>query len=158
MDKRWYPLALSISVAGCGGNVDDGRPSATGGAPQYHYGPAFILGGTTSIDAGKPMGTGGMTPVPYYGVPYYGVMLSTGGAASSGSDAGVGSSVNTHPSSSGGSTPIDAGSPSTGGYHPIPIYMANLRLPPQDDKVRSAKDYFARAFEPSASAKNGQKG
>jgi hypothetical protein len=153
MDKRWYPLAFSISVAGCGGNVDDGRPFATGGAPQYHYGPAFISGGTTSIDAGKPMGTGGMTPVPYYGV-----MLSTGGAASSGSDAGVGSSVNTHPSSSGGSTPIDAGSPSTGGYHPIPIYMANLRLPPQDDKARSAKEYFARVFEPSANAKNGWQG
>ena len=153
MDKRWYTLALSMSVAGCGGNVDDGRPSATGGAPQYYYGPASISGGTTSIDAGKPMGTGGMRSVPYYGV-----ILSTGGAAAGGSDAGEGSRVNTNLPSSGGSTSIDAGSPSTGGYHPIPVYLANLRLPPQDDRVRAAKEYFARAFEPSTRAKNGSMG
>ena len=135
MNKRWYPLALSMSVVGCGGSVDNGQPAATGGAPQYHYGPAFI-------DAGKPLETGGMTTI------YYGVAQYTGGASAGGSDTGVATSTQANPMTTGGSTSIDAGTPATGGYPAIPMYMANLRLPSQDDDSRQAKKYFALPFEP----------
>ena len=151
MNKHWYPLALSMSVIGCGGSVDDGRPAATGGAPQYYYGPALISGGATSIDTGKPTQTGGMTPIPPYGV----MPQPTGGAAAGGSGGNAGNGTNVNPPTSGGSTTIDAGTPATGGYRPLPVYMANLRLPAQDDGARHTDKYFPLPFEPRAGAKEG---
>ncbi len=130
MSTRWYPAALSLTIIACGGDVDDGGPSATGGAPQFHYGPNVYVGGATGVDTGKPLATGGRTPAPYYGI----MPQNTGGAGAGGD------------MTSGGGTTIDAGTPSTGGYQPIPIYMANLRLPPKDCTDESRK-YFARPFE-----------
>jgi hypothetical protein len=131
MSTQWYPVALSLTIVACGGDVDGGNPSATGGAPQFYYGPSVIVGGATGIDTGKPLATGGRMPVPYYGI----MPQNTGGAA------GVGGDTTT----SGGTT-IDAGTPTTGGYRPIPMYMANMRLPPRDCTDGSRK-YFALPFE-----------
>ena len=133
MNKRWYPVAFSMTIIGCGGDVDDGKPAATGGMPNYYYGPAIILGGATSVDAGKPTETGGATPIPPYGV----VPTTTGGRA-------TGTGGATSPPT-GGSSPIDAGTPATGGYHPVPLYLVNLRLPPKD---ATGARYYAHAFDP----------
>jgi hypothetical protein len=149
MDTRWYPAALSLSIVACGGDVDGGNPSATGGAPQFFYGPSVYVGGATGVDTGKPLATGGRTPAPLYGImPQY-----TGGAGAGGSKAGMGGNVTTVPMTSGGTT-IDAGTPSTGGYRPLPMYMANMRLPPSDCGDGSRK-YFARAFKPRKNSAGG---
>ena len=61
MDKRWYPVALSAVMVGCGGDT------FSGGAPT---------GGGSSIDGGTPVATGGNPTV------FYGVMTMSGGKAS----------------------------------------------------------------------------
>jgi hypothetical protein len=141
MHSRWYPAALSMSIVACGASVDDGKPSATGGSPQFHYGPNAILGGATGIDSGQPLATGGVTPTVKYGV----ITQNTGGNGATGATSGAGGSSNIAPNS--GGTTIDSGVPSTGGYRPIPMYMANLRLPPKDCAA-GPDNYYARAFEP----------
>ena len=94
MDKRWYPVAFSVAMVGCSGDVDNGHPGATGGSPAAFYGIMITTGGSQGIDAGKPTTTGGFNSVPYYGV-----ISPTGGS-----------------SAAGGSTSIDGGTPAeTGG-------------------------------------------
>jgi hypothetical protein len=124
MDKRWYQVALSAAIVGCSSNVDNGSPGATGGQPNYHYGPALNggapeKGGGTSINTGVPMATGG------YPAAFYGIIFITGGTAQTG-----GASVKAGTSSS-----IDGGTPAaTGGMTPIAppygIYPAPSSIPP----------------------------
>ncbi len=149
MHARWYPAALSMSVLACGASVDDGKPSATGGFPQYFYGPSTISGGATGIDSGQPLATGGQRPMVEYGPAF----PNTGGTGATGPSSGAGGSTSTEPKATGGGTTIDSGIPSTGGFYPIPMYMANLRLPPKDCTEESKK-YYARAFEPRIPAQD----
>ena len=94
MDTHWYPVAFSVVMVGCSGDVDNGHPGATGGSPATFYGMMITTGGSQGIDAGKPTTTGGFNSVPYYGV-----ISPTGGS-----------------SAAGGSTSIDGGTPAeTGG-------------------------------------------
>jgi len=105
MDNRWYPVAISAVILGCGADVDGGAPAGTGGLPNYYYGP--LIGGATSINTGAPNTSGGYPSV------YYGIRFLTGGAASSG---GPTTDV-------GGRTSIDAGTPAaTGGRQMVPVY------------------------------------
>jgi hypothetical protein len=117
MDKRWYPVAFSISIVGCSGDVDDGKPAATGGMPANFYGVmitggsagspntgrafygVLATGGRTQVDTGTPSSTGGMTPVPPYGVQPVGGAPAGGGGGAAG----------TQPS--GGRAGIDTGTP-----------------------------------------------
>jgi hypothetical protein len=65
---NWYPAAAaSVVVLGCGGSADNGTGPGTG------------TGGSTSIDGGTPMSTGGRMAV------YYGIL--TGGNAAGGDSA-----------------------------------------------------------------------
>jgi hypothetical protein len=99
MDKRWYPVAFSVVMVGCSGDVDNGHPGATGGSPAAFYGIMITTGGSRGIDAGIPTATGGFNSVPYYGV------ISPAGGSSA----------------AGGSTSIDGGTPAaTGG---VVMYM-----------------------------------
>ena len=94
MDKRWYPLAFSAVIVGCGGDtqsgdatatggksggIDGGTPSASGGNWGVYYGimvggfpsqtgGSTSTGGTTSIDTGTPAATGGWYPIIVYGM------------------------------------------------------------------------------------------
>jgi len=117
MDNRWYPVAISVVILGCGADVDGGAPAATGGAPNNYYGP--LLGGATSINTGAPNTTGGYPP------SFYGMRLPTGGAASNG---GATTDV-------GGRNSIDAGTPAaTGGRQIVPVYgviAPTISDPPQ---------------------------
>lgn len=91
MDKRWYPVAFTAAMVGCGGDVDKGGPAATGGSPAAFYGVALVSGGSTGIDTGKPAETGGRP------ASFYGIRLPTGGT----------SSVDTgNPAQTGGTTPV----------------------------------------------------
>jgi hypothetical protein len=63
MDKRWYPVAVTAFAIGCGGDVDSGRPAATGGVSVGYYGPrtsdivgigGSATGGTSLLDASTP--------------------------------------------------------------------------------------------------------
>ena len=69
MDKHWYPVAFSLSMVGCAGNVDDGTPTATGGLSQTYYG-VMITGGSTGV--GSSLRSSG-------GQPLYGMLMTTGG-------------------------------------------------------------------------------
>jgi hypothetical protein len=126
MKKLWYPVAISVTVASCGGEVnsdhpkpasggtpgtDTGVPAQTGGHFAVYYG-AWSTGGSSSTDSGTPAQTGGMTPMPPYGaIPTFGGTTSThtaiGGAAAMG-----------------GTTSIDAGTPRASGGQVIYIYGA----------------------------------
>ena len=88
MDKRWYPVAVSALIVGCGGDVDSGSPAATGGRASVYYGVSVSTGGTTGIDTGTPTETGGTNHV------YYGPWPVTGGA-STGGTAGSGGATTT---------------------------------------------------------------
>lgn len=127
MNKLWYPVAISMTVASCGGevnsdssnpssggtaNMDTGVPAQTGGQMAAFYGMRWPTGGTSTTDSGTPAQTGGMTPMPPYGViPTFGGAPSTnpaiGGAAAMG-----------------GTTNIDAGTPRATGGRVIIIYGA----------------------------------
>jgi hypothetical protein len=120
-------VALSMTVVACGGDVDDGKPAATGGAPNSHYGPALVTGGATGAPGTSGIGGG------YYGPKGF-------GGASSETSVPTGTGT-------GGSSPIDAGAPATGGFYPIPIYAANLRLPASSGDPQT--DQSAIAFEPN---------
>ena len=64
MDKLWYSVALSAAVMGCGGEVDTAGSTSSGGS--------------TGVDTGTPIATGGYTvmiPVPYGVIP-----IITGGS------------------------------------------------------------------------------
>jgi hypothetical protein len=120
MDKRWYPVALSAAIVGCGGDVDNGSPTATGGQPNYHYGPA-LSGGATSINSGVPNATGG------YPVSYYGVIFITGGTAQTGGTSAT----------AGASSSIDGGAPAaTGGRTQIPVPYGIYPAPPSSPPGR----------------------
>lgn len=75
MDKRWYPVAFSVTMVGCSGDVDTGSPSATGGQPNVYYGVGFVTGGASSIDTGTPAATGGHIAMVEYGP----ISVNTGG-------------------------------------------------------------------------------
>lgn len=97
MAKLWYPVALTVTIVGCGGKTDsdDSRPNA---------------GGTTQVDTGSPAQTGGMTPRPPYGPP------PAMGGASTGSTGGASYTM-------GGRSNIDSGTPTaTGGRIDITVY------------------------------------
>jgi hypothetical protein len=117
MSKLWYPVAISVTLASCGGETDSGRagpaaggsthvdtgvPTQTGGWGANVYG-VRMTGGTPSTYA-----TGGLGPVPPYGViPVY------GGATAA-------NTVSGGASATGGSSSVDGGSPAaTGGRPPI---------------------------------------
>jgi len=55
MDKRWYPVAFSVAVIGCGGDVNSGSPAATGGYPSIYYG--VPVGGTSATGGAFTGGT-----------------------------------------------------------------------------------------------------
>src|SRR5664280_63015 len=79
MNKQWYPAAISVFLAGCGGTswypgADDAGPSTFGGA-----------GG---IDGGAPSATGGM-PMVFYGMRPVGGMTGQGGSAPTGGTSGI---------------------------------------------------------------------
>ena len=98
--KLWYPVALTVTVASCGGKTDSGdvRPGA---------------GGATHLDTGSPTQTGGMSPVPPYGP-----LASAGGAMFVSTGSGGANAT-------GGSSSIDTGTPTaTGGRAVIIIYGA----------------------------------
>ena len=127
MKKLWYPVAISVTVASCGGEVDAGHsspgsggttsmdtgaPANTGGRFVVYYGVQLPTGGTSNTDSGTPAQTGGMTPMPPYGaIPAFGGTTSRntaiGGAAAMG-----------------GTTSIDAGTPKAMGGQVIYIYGA----------------------------------
>jgi hypothetical protein len=107
MDKRWYPVAVSIAIVSCGGDVDSGGPGATGGRPNVHYGVGYTAGGSVGIDAGIPGATGGLVPMPPYGI----MPMFTGGSA------GIAGAA-----TSGGTLNIDSGVPGTTGGFPTIIY------------------------------------
>ena len=128
MKKLWYPVAISVSVASCGGEVNSGQPNPgsggnsgmdtgvpaqTGGRFVVHYGVQLPLGGTSSTDSGTPAQTGGMTPIPPYGV-----IPTFGGTTSRNTAIGGATAM-------GGTTSIDSGTPKvTGGRGVIIIYGA----------------------------------
>ena len=74
MGKRWYPVAVSALIVGCGGDVDSGSPLTAGGYPAVFYG--VTTGGAPGIDTGTPAETGGVAMVAY------GPALVTGGSTS----------------------------------------------------------------------------
>lgn len=100
MDKRWYPVAVSALIVGCGGDVDTGSSTT---------------GGSTGVDAGTPTAMGGTTSriaVPYGPVPFHnGVSGSAYGGSSS-----LGGQTFTS------TAPIDAGLPSSTGGYPTIVY------------------------------------
>ena len=126
MSKLWYPVAISVTIASCGGetnsggagptsggatHVDTGVPTQTGGRFVAYYGVALPTGGFKSTDTGTPSETGGMTPVPPYGV------IPIAGGAPSASTATGGAYA------SGGKSSVDTGTPAaTGGRYVIVIY------------------------------------
>lgn len=67
MDKRWYPVAVSALIVGCGGDVNSGGTAT---------------GGVSGIDTGYPTETGGLF-LGFYGPPPTGGASSTSGGASS---------------------------------------------------------------------------
>ena len=82
MDKRWYPVAVSALIVGCGGDVDSGSPAATGGYPAAYYGVSISTGGTVGIDTGGPTESGGVIAIVYGPATVTGGNPSTGGATS----------------------------------------------------------------------------
>ena len=103
MDKLWYPVAFSALIVGCGGNVDTGSSTTTGGS--------------TGVDTGTPSATGGLTVM--IAVPYGVIPINTGGSSSAHVGERFGSGGQTFFSTS----PIDSGVPAaTGGGTPIAIY------------------------------------
>jgi hypothetical protein len=128
MKKLWYPVAISVTVASCGAEVDAGHPSPggggttsvdagvpahTGGRSPGYYGVQWPTGGSLSTDSGTPAQTGGMTPMPPYGA-----IPSFGGTPSTNAVIGGGAAM-------GGTTSIDAGTPrATGGRIVVIIYGA----------------------------------
>jgi hypothetical protein len=117
MDKRWYPVAFSVAIVGCSGDVDSGSPSATGGRFVAYYGPALSTGGSTGIDSGVPAQTGGVTPVPPYGI----IPVHLGGSAGiGGTNPGSGNATAFTGGTTSRHTSIDGGAPSaTGGRVPV---------------------------------------
>jgi hypothetical protein len=100
MSKLWYPVALTISVASCGGETDSGsfRPST---------------GGSTQVDTGIPTQTGGVTTAAHYGP-----IQVMGGTTSE--DTAMGGTL-----AAGGHGSIDTGTPDeTGGRSIVYIYGA----------------------------------
>lgn len=86
---KWYPAAAaSVVVLGCGGSADSGTGTGTGGS--------------TSIDGGTPMSTGGGM-VAYYG------MRVTGGSDAGGNPAAATGGKTVQPTT-------DTGGQSMGGY------------------------------------------
>jgi len=127
MKKLWCPVAISMTVASCGGEVDAGHPSSgsggttsmdtgvpaqTGGRFVGYYGVQWPTGGTSSTDSGTPAQTGGTTPIPPYGV-----IPTLGGATSENAVIGGAAAM-------GGTTSIDAGTPKAIGGRIIIIYGA----------------------------------
>lgn len=102
MDKIWYPVAFSVLIVGCGGEVDTDKSSTSGGS--------------TSVDDGTPTASGGTAMVL---PPPYGVLPSAYGGAS-----GTGGSTFTLTAQSTRqvATPIDAGVPTATGGGPTHLY------------------------------------
>ena len=98
MDKRWYPVAVTALIVGCGGDVDSGSPAATGGQVSVYYGVCVSTGGSPSIDTGKPAETGGGF-LGFYGPPSVeltgGSSSTSGGATSFGGTAATGEVTST---------------------------------------------------------------
>src|ERR1700690_106637 len=118
MDKRWYPVAFSVAIVGCGGDVDSGSPAATGGLPAAFYGIVISSGGSRGIDTGTPAQTGGMTPMPPYGI----IPDFTGGAAGTGGTSPGSGNTTAAGGTTGRRTGIDAGTPSATGGQWIVVY------------------------------------
>ena len=99
MEKRWYPVAVSALIVGCGGDVDSGSPAATGGRVSVDYGVGILNGGSTGIDTGKPTETGGLALVAYGPIGFVsttgGSSGSLGGTTSLGGTAAAGGSTST---------------------------------------------------------------
>jgi hypothetical protein len=89
MDKRWYPLACSAIIVGCGGDTQSGDAAGTGGK-------------SGGIDGGTPHATGGMWSV-YYGISIGGSFFQTGGSTSTGGTSSIDSGT---PAATGGRFPI----------------------------------------------------
>lgn len=131
MNKRWYPVAFSAAVVGCGGetfssgagtggssSIDGGTPTSTGGFYGVAYGVMRPSGGNASIDSGAPSTVGG-TAATLYGI----IIPGTGGAHV----------IFTVPQ--GGSTSINTGTPSTtGGRSIVYIYGAISVVPSAGDQ------------------------
>jgi hypothetical protein len=101
MDKLWYPVAFSALIVGCGGDVDTGSSTTTGGS--------------TGVDTGTPTATGGFTVM--IAVPYGVIPINTGGSSSAyGGRSGFGGQTLTS------TLPIDSGVPAATGGGPIAIY------------------------------------
>ena len=83
MDKLWYPVAASILIVGCGGDVDTGSPAATGGQVSVYYGVSVFTGGSAGIDTGYPTDSGGLVAIEYGPVQATGGSSSTSGGANS---------------------------------------------------------------------------
>jgi hypothetical protein len=118
MDKRWYPVAFSVAMVGCGGEVDRGGPSATGGQPYGFYGPLpTSTGGSTGIIDVR-FKTGTMTTSLVYGL----FPNLTGGATGIGGASSTSVTTTTGGITAGGRTGIDAGTPSATGGQVMYIY------------------------------------
>ncbi len=117
MDKRWYPVAFSVAIVGCGGDVDSGSPAATGGLPAAFYGIMISTGGSTGIDTGTPNATGGQIFMVDYGPVS---VLGGGSVGIAGKNSGGSNATAT-----GGSASIDGGLPITTGGHFTVYYGIN---------------------------------
>ena len=57
MKSTWYPIAFSVVLTGCGGDVDSGSPAKTDGIFVPPYGPIPIYtGGSVGIGGGPGVG------------------------------------------------------------------------------------------------------
>ena len=133
MNKRWYPVAFSMTIIGCGGDVDDGKPAATGGAPNYYYGARYHIGRHHQRGRRQANGDwrGNAHSTLWYRADDYGRTRHGHRRCQF--------------TPTGGSSPIDAAHASDRRLSSIPLYLANLRLPPKD---ATGERYYAHAFDP----------